>query len=137
MLLSGQDDNWKVSIIYGSVEDVGDFCQKKFQESSRGEARLEREGEKPGSEEMETLSRQLFCGLALKEVEIWPHLEVRSQRSVCFVLLKMKDIQACLYELSEVDSIFIKCETTFCPTFKFFSILFSMTNFLVSDVDKK
>lgn len=75
---------WQLKgIHYGSVEDVGDFCQKKFQESSRGEARLEREGEKPGSEEMETLSRQLFCVLALKEVEIWPHLEVDKESKEC------------------------------------------------------
>lgn len=41
----------------------------KFQESGRGEAILEREGKKTGSEEMKTLCRPLFCGLGLKGVE--------------------------------------------------------------------
>ena len=59
----------KVSIMHGSVEVVGDFWQQKFQESGRGRARWEWEEKKPGSEEMQTWSRQLFCGLALKWVE--------------------------------------------------------------------
>ena len=55
--------------MHGTVEVVGDFWQEKFQRSGRGRARLEWEGKKPGSEEMQTLSRQLFCGLALRGIE--------------------------------------------------------------------
>ena len=58
-----------VSIMHGFLEVVSDFRPWKFQESGRGRARLEWEGKKPGSEEMQTPSRQLFCGLALKGVE--------------------------------------------------------------------
>ena len=53
-----------------------------------------------------------------------------------FVFLQVKDIQACLYDFSEVKLISIIHEITFCPSFKFF-ILFPTTNFLISDVDNK
>ena len=46
--------------MHGTVEVVGDFWQVKFQGSGRGRARLEWEGKKPGSEEMQTLSRHYF-----------------------------------------------------------------------------
>lgn len=50
----------KSAIMHGTVEVVGDFWQEKFQGSGRGRARLEWEGKKPGSEEMQTLSRHYF-----------------------------------------------------------------------------
>lgn len=53
---------------------------------------------------------------------MWPYLEVdkKSRECLfCFTLLKMKDIQACLYGCSEAESIFIIHETSFCSSFKF------------------
>lgn len=71
---------------------------------------------------METLYRQIFCDLVLKGVKMWPSLEVDKKSReclLCFDLLKIKDIQARLYDLSDIESIFIICETSFCPSFKF------------------
>ena len=50
----------KSAIMHGIAEVVGDFWQEKFQRSGRGRARLEWEGKKPGSEEMQTLNRHYF-----------------------------------------------------------------------------
>lgn len=53
---------------------------------------------------------------------MWPSLEVdkKSRECLfCFALLKMKYIQACLYDFSEVESIFIIHKTSFHSSFKF------------------
>ena len=47
---------------------------------------------------------------------MWPSREVDKKSRECLfcvVLLKMKDIQACLCDLAEVESIFIIHETSF------------------------